>query len=59
MPSSGAWPRRVSKLKELKETSTWAKTDYVIKQGWGTMPGEYEPESRVAEECGKLLMLIS
>lgn len=52
-------PRKDQKLKELKGISTWEKADYIKKQGWATMPGEREPESRVAEECGKLLMLIS
>lgn len=47
------------KLKEFKEVNTWEKTDYVKKQGWATMPGEQEPGSRVAEECGKLLMAIA
>jgi hypothetical protein len=51
-------PQNVGKLKELREMSTWEKADYVKKQGWATMPGEQEPESRVAEECGKLLLAV-
>jgi hypothetical protein len=50
-------PRKDQKLVELKETSTWQGGDYVMKQGWATMPGETEPASRVADECAKLLML--
>ena len=38
---------------------TWEKTEYVKKQGWATMPGEKEADSKVADECVKLLMLIS
>ena len=50
-------PRKDQKLVELKEASTWQGGDYVMKQGWATMPGETEPVSRVADECAKLLML--
>jgi hypothetical protein len=52
-------PRRDEKLKQLKEVNAWEQGDYVKKQGWATMPGEKEPESRVADECAKLLLLIS
>ena len=47
------------KLKELKETSGWQRGDYVGKQGWATIPGEEKPDSKVAEECARLLMLVS
>ena len=47
------------KLKELKGTGTWEKTEYVKKQGWATMPGEKEADTKVADECVKLLMVIS
>ncbi|MCH7795790.1 MAG: hypothetical protein IH900_11740 [Proteobacteria bacterium] len=43
------------KLKELKEESSWKKGDYVEKQGWATMPGEKEADSKVAKECADLL----
>ncbi|MEE8305450.1 MAG: hypothetical protein V3S24_23785 [Candidatus Tectomicrobia bacterium] len=43
------------KLKELKETKSWQRDDYVEKQGWATMPGEEEADSKVAEKCGELL----
>ena len=52
-------PMRVQKLKELKGTENWQRGDYVKKQGWATMPGEKEPDSKVAGECAKLLLLIS
>ena len=47
------------KLKQLKETDTWQRGDYVEKQGWATMPGEEKPDSNVASECARLLMLVS
>ena len=49
-------PGKDQKLKELKEMSTWQRGDYVKKQGWATMPGEKEPDSKVADECAKLLV---
>jgi hypothetical protein len=52
-------PKRDQKLKQLKEINVWEQGDYVKKQGWATMPGDKEPESRVADECAKLLVLIS
>jgi hypothetical protein len=44
-------PEKDQKLKELKKTSSWQRDDYVIKQGWATMPGEKEPDRKVANEC--------
>jgi len=52
-------PKKDQKLKEVKDTETWQRGDYVKKQGWATMPGEQEPDGRVADECVKLLMLSS
>jgi hypothetical protein len=47
------------KLKELAKTDSWQRSEYVEKQGWATMPGEEKPDSKVAEECARLLMLVS
>jgi alpha/beta superfamily hydrolase len=52
-------PSKDLKLKEVKATDTWQRGDYVKKQGWATMPGEQEPDGKVADECVKLLMLTS
>ncbi len=43
------------KLEKLKETDSWKSDDYVAKQGWATMPGEKEADTKVAEKCAKLL----
>ena len=51
-------PGKDQKLKELKKESSYLRGDYVKKQGWAKMPGEKEPDSKVAEECAKLLALI-
>ena len=43
------------KLKELKETDSWQRDDYVKKQGWATIPGEKEADSAVAAKCAGML----
>jgi hypothetical protein len=51
-------PNRKAHLKELKELDSYGlnnRTDYVKKQGWATMPGEKEPDIRVAGEVADLL----
>ena len=53
---SGRDPARAVKLVALKEESSWQRGEYVGKQGWATMPGEKEPDSRVAQACATLLM---
>lgn len=52
-------PDRAQKLKELNEVSSYGKGEFVQKQGWATMPGEQGPDSKVADECVKLLAQIS
>ncbi len=44
------------KLKKLKEANSWERLGYVEKQGWATMPGEKEADSKVAEMCAELLV---
>jgi predicted DNA-binding protein (MmcQ/YjbR family) len=48
-------PDRAQKLKQLNQISSYEQSDYVKKQGWATIAGEAEPNSRVADECVKLL----
>jgi hypothetical protein len=52
-------PGKDQKLIELQEARAYQRDDYVKDQGWATMPGEEEPDSKVADECAKLLMLIN
>jgi len=52
-------PGKDLKLKELKEKSSYEIDDYVMKQGWATIPGDEEPERVVADKCAKLLLDIS
>ena len=39
----------------LNETDSWQRGDFVVKQGWATMPGEKEADSAVAVKCAVLL----
>jgi len=48
-------PASNQKLKELKELSAYERGDYVKKQTWAKMPGEQEADSKVADECAKLI----
>jgi hypothetical protein len=43
----------------MEPTEQKLSLGHVKKQGWATMPGEKEPESRVADECAELLLLTS
>ena len=52
-------PGKDQKFKELEKTDSWQRSEYVEKQGWATMPGEEKPDSKVASECARLLMLLS
>jgi hypothetical protein len=53
---AGRDPTKAVKLVALKDESGWQRGEYVGKQGWATMPGEREPDRRVAEMCATLLM---
>ncbi len=46
------------KLSELKEKRVYQQDDYVIEQGWATMPGDEKPDSKVAAACAKLLVQV-
>ncbi len=48
--------KKNQRFKELKKKDSWRRGDYVAKQGWATMPGEKEPDSKVAEKCAALLV---
>ena len=48
-------PGKTLKLKELRDMNAYERGEYVKKQGWAKMPGEGEADSKVADECAKLL----
>lgn len=49
-------PKHEAKLKELKGIDSWQRGEFVKTQGWATMPGEQEPENRIADACAKLIV---
>jgi len=50
---------KIQKLRELKAAKAYQRDDYVREQGWATMPGEDEPDRKVADACATQLMQIS
>ena len=48
---------RAKKLGELTAiTSSWEQTEYVMKTGWATFPGQADPNRAVAEACASALL---
>jgi hypothetical protein len=50
---------KIQKLRELKAAKAYQRDDYVREQGWATMPGEEEPDRKVADACAKLLVQLN
>jgi hypothetical protein len=48
-------PEKEQKLKAMGDLVAYERSEYVQKQGWASMPGEKEPDRRVAEACAMLL----
>lgn len=49
-------PNKEDHLEELKKSESYGnpnRNDYVREHGWATMPGEKEPDVRVADECAE------
>ena len=42
---------KVTKLAALKKVESWSRGEFVVKQGWATMPGAKEADSGVARDC--------
>ena len=54
-------PNKEEHLNELKKLEYYGspnRSDYVQKQGWATMPGDKESDSRVAYECARRIMAL-
>ena len=48
---------RVKKVGELNAiTSSWEQTEFVMKTGWATFPGQADPNRAVAEGCASALL---
>ena len=52
-------PEKAQKLIEFNAAKNYQRDDYVKEQGWATMPGEDQPDSKVADACAKLLVEIN
>ena len=48
-------PAKEDKLKAMNDLHEYQRGDYVQKQGWASMPGEQEPDRKVADACARLL----
>jgi hypothetical protein len=50
----------VARLKKLGEltalTSSWERTEFVMKTGWATFPGNPEPNRDVAAACASVVL---
>jgi hypothetical protein len=48
---------RTKKLGELTAImSSWERTEFVMKTGWATFPGQEDPNRAVAEACASALL---
>ena len=41
---------------ELKKTQFYERATYIENQGWATMLGEKEPDSKIAEKCSEMIL---
>ena len=48
-------PQVVETLAQLREASSYQRSDMVMKAGWATMPGASDPNRNVAKACMKVL----
>jgi hypothetical protein len=44
-------PQVVATLAQLKDTSSYQRSDLLMKAGWATMPGSSDPNHAVARAC--------
>ena len=51
--------QRAVKLEEFKAASSSQRSKIVMDQGWATMPGETDPDNKVAHECARQIMLTT
>lgn len=46
---------KAGKLEAMIAAESWKRGEYVLKQGWATMPGSKSPTAVVADECATRL----
>ena len=47
---------KATKLVELKKVESWSRGEFVVKQGWATMPGAKEANATVARGCAEKIV---
>jgi hypothetical protein len=47
---------REQKLEALKKANSWQHDDFIVKQGWATMPGDGQAAPGVAQECANQIL---
>ena len=52
-------PNHETKLKELEETNSWSRPEYIEKGGWDKMPGQEKADPDVAKACVEGLTLLT
>ena len=52
-------PAKDEKLAEMLEASSFQQRSFVADQGWATMPGEEDSDTKVSSACAKLLAKIN
>jgi hypothetical protein len=45
-----------AKRKALQEEPSWRQADYVVKQGWATMPANAHSENQIAKACANQIL---
>lgn len=50
---------KAEKHTAMMKIDSWNRGDYVGKQGWATMPGAEDSESRVSRECAERLSKVT
>jgi len=48
-----------TKLVELKAITSYRQSEYVKEQGWASMPGDEQSDTKVAAACAKLLVQLN
>jgi len=50
---------RAAKLVAMEAESNWKRDDYVIAEGWATMPGSDSPTAKIGETCALEIMKLA
>ncbi|OSQ39933.1 hypothetical protein TMES_07480 [Thalassospira mesophila] len=50
---------QTAQLAALKQESSYKRDDFVVDQGWATMPGSEKPTKEIADACADQLMKLT